>query len=368
MAVKEFLALTMPTKVSFALMILVPYFYVGDAVAQTIDLSTDSAEVSPESRQFPSTSLPQSREDNYSRYILGPGDEVSLSVVGLPEFSQPQVILPDGTIAVPLLGSVSANGKTLQELETSITRRLSFYLIEPSVTLSLLSLRPVSVVVAGEVNRPGPIQLESLTASSGANAPTLTAALATAGGIRRTADLRNVTVQRRLPDGDQTTFTVDLWESIFQGSQSEDVILRDGDTIFISRISEGSNVDSQLVAQSSLAPEVIGVSVIGEVESPGEVQISPNSTAINALAVAGGHNNDANLTTVGLLRLNDNGQLERLELDLSDSTDSTPVRDGDVIVVPAKGYLNFVDSIARTLQPITAPFNFLLLIDSVLGR
>jgi len=67
-----------------------------------------------------------------------------------------------------------------------------------------------------------------------------------------------------------------------------------------------------------------------------------------------------------LLRLNETGQLEGQNLNLKGLSDTTPVQNGDIIVVPRKGYLNVVDAVARTLQPITAPFNFFLLLDNVL--
>lgn len=345
----------------------------GSAIAQVLDTEPQGSEIPAESEFSPLVPAVEETPEEASfqqlgadyRYILGPGDEISLSVVGFPDLSQSQIVLSDGTITAPLIGSVTAAGRTLQELELAIARQLGFYLVDPVVNLNLLSLRPVAVIIGGDVNRPGPVQLESLTVSSGATAPTLTAALSSAGGVRRTADLRNVMIQRRLSNGEETTLTVDLWQSMFQGTQGNDVLLQDGDVIFVSRAPQGAEIDPQLVARSSLAPASVNVRVIGEVEQPGTVQIPPNSNVLTALATAGGYNNDANLGTVALLRLNDEGQLEGQDLNLRDLTDNTPVQEGDVIVVPKKGYLNVIDAVARTLQPITAPFNFLLLLDSV---
>ena len=105
--------------------------------------------------------------------------------------------------------------------------------------------------------------------------------------------------------------------------------------------------------------------MIGEVNRPGEVQVSPESIVTDALAVAGGHNDDANLSQVALVRLMDNGQVDAQELDLRDFTDGTPIQEGDVIVVPKRGYLTFFDAISRAIQPITSPFNLFLLLERV---
>lgn len=336
----------------------------------------------PSPQPFPST-LPLPAADSFTtfgsgtaNYLLGPGDQIGIDVIGFPEFENTRVILPDGTIELPLIGSVTAANRTIESLREEITRRLSFYLVEPVVELNLSVLRPVVVTVAGEVYRPGPVQLNSLTTvntrvgdnsqlSSASTAPTLSTALVSAGGVRRSADLRDITVQRQRPNNRSETITVNLWQSIFEGVQGDDILLQDGDIVFVPEASEISEVDPLVVARSSLSPGTVRVRVIGEVTRPGEVQVSPESVVSDALAVAGGHNDDANLSQVALVRLQDNGQVEAQELDLSSFTDSTPIQEGDVIVIPKKGYLNFFDAISRAIQPITTPFNLFLLLERV---
>lgn len=306
-------------------------------------------------------------ENSTSRYILGAGDQISVSVIDFPEFSLTQAVLPDGTITLPLIGAVQASDQTLDTLRVEVTRRLSAYVIDPAVELNLVSLRPAVITVGGEVFRPGPIQLNSLPTSTSATIPTVSTALVNAGGVRRSADLRSITVQRRLPNGNQETLTVNLWESIFQGEQGGDIVLQDQDVVFVPKALADSDIDPRLVSRSSLAPEQINVRIIGEVNRPGETEVSPDSTVLSTLAAAAGPNSDANLRDVALLRLDDRGQLIGQQLDLRSFEDTTPVQDGDIIVVPKKGYLNFLDGVSRTLRPITTPFSFLLLLNNVGG-
>ena len=161
------------------------------------------------------TSLPpcsDNPENLFSDYLLGPGDQIQFIVFGYEEFEGPRVILPDGTINMPLIGSIRAAGKTLEDLGQEVENRLNLYLTDPVVDTNLQVLRPVVVNVVGEVYRPGPIQLSSLTTVTTAirdtgtltnftNTPTLSTALTSAGGIRRTADIRSVKILRQLPNG-----------------------------------------------------------------------------------------------------------------------------------------------------------------------
>ena len=92
-------------------------------------------------------------------YILGAGDQISLSVIGYPEFTGTLAILSDGTITLPLVGPLRVSGLTPNQLSLALTQRLRTYLIDPVVSVGLAVTRPVVVTIAGEVHRPGPIQL-----------------------------------------------------------------------------------------------------------------------------------------------------------------------------------------------------------------
>ena len=221
-------------------------------------------------------------------YILGSGDQVAIEVFGYDEFTGSRVVLPDGTMPFPFLGSIRAAGKTVDNLSAEITQGLNAYLVNPVVNVSLTALRPVVVDVAGEVYRPGPVQLSSLTTAetqldvnaritAATTTPTLSSALVSAGGIRRTADIRSVIVRRQLPNGQVQDIAVNLWDAIASGGQGNNLVLRDGDSIFVPKAQPGAEIDPSLVASSSIAPDNVRVRVIGDgVVQPGEVQIQPN--------------------------------------------------------------------------------------------
>ena len=298
----------------------------------------------------------------YSEYVLGPSDQIVVSVVGYPEFEGGYVVLPDGTVTLPLAGSIPVAGRSLGQVEQLIDSQLRYYLVDPVVDVGLATLRPVIVSVSGAVHRPGPVQLTSLTNTNSASErtlqqdftdglPTLSAALLAAGGVTRDADIRVVTVRRLLPNGRLQTITIDLWEAIQAEGIGANFVLRDGDTVFLPRLN-GEELDRRLIASSSIAPETIPVRVVGEVTTPGEVQVSPDSSVSGAVAAAGGPTTDANLSNVVLVRMDESGEVTQQPLDLSSLIDSYQVQEGDVILVAKRGYLSFFHTLGRVLNPL----------------
>ncbi|MGB3297550.1 MAG: SLBB domain-containing protein, partial [Phormidesmis sp.] len=235
----------------------------------------------------------------------------------------------------------------------------------------LAVMRPVVVTVAGEVHRPGPIQLSGLSSSNGnplgiAGAtsegagslfqerpalPTLSSAVLLAGGVTRDADLRQVLVRRQLPGGQVEDLSLNLWEAITSNAGVTDIGLQDGDSIYIPRLI-GDEIDRHTVASSSLAPSTVRVKVVGEVVAPGEVAVPPDSSVSSAVAIAGGPTEDAQLSKVSLVRRDDAGQIVEEEIDLRNLVDDYQVEDGDVVVVAKRGYLSVIDGIGRVVNPV----------------
>lgn len=301
-------------------------------------------------------------------YVLGPGDQIDVEVFGYEEYTGSNVIMPDGTITLSLIGDVQAAGRTVRQLNEEIYTRLNAVLVEPAVTVSLATLRPVVVTIAGEVQRPGPVQLRSITdadAESGTpeasleGMPILSSALMEAGGVTSYADIRQVEVRRSLPSGEVAAKTINLWDAIWSENVPEDLILQDGDAVFVPRITNGDAIDRRLLARSSLSPDTIQVRVVGEVIEPGELAIDPDSSISGAIASAGGPTPDASLRRVELVRLNDNGVIERQQMDLRNLIDDFQVEDGDVVFVPKQRSFAGLDLIVRLLNPFSSIVNLI---------
>jgi len=165
-----------------------------------------------------------------SDYTLGAGDRLHLAVSGAPEDSGNYDVLTDGTLNLPQLGSIAVQGMTVQQASAAIAMRYAALLPQAEITLNLLMVRPMSVAIAGAVNRPGSY---TLPLQAGNKFPTLIQAIRLAGGITHAADLRQVQIRRPQADGAEQQFTLNLWALSQTGTPEQDLTLRNGDRILI---------------------------------------------------------------------------------------------------------------------------------------
>ena len=302
-------------------------------------------------------------------YIIGPGDKLNLKVFSAPELSSVLPVLSDGTVSLPLLGSVSVAGLTLQQATYWIGDLLSQELLRPDLQLTLESPRPMQISIIGQVQRPGlyvmgqgnqvPSASVDDVVEPASGLPTLVSAIQKAGGITQQADLREVRLQRRLP-GVNPRYKLarfNLHELLFKGNQTQNPFLFDGDVIEVALADETPQEAVEL-ATVNLSPSTISVNIIGEVDRPGILSIRANTPLSQAIMMAGGTNEwRANRGSVELIRLNRNGSVtsKSFRLDLSASASNTvnpPLRDGDIVRVKrnllAKGS-DVVDGVSRPL-------------------
>jgi polysaccharide export outer membrane protein len=294
-------------------------------------------------------------------YILGAGDELSIAVYGYDEYTLTTAILPDGTITLPLVGQIQAAGKTTEQFKQHLTERLRAILVNPAATVTVLTPRPIVVNVAGEVMRPGPVRGTDLQGT-----PTLSAALISAGGVTRSADIRQVYLRRVGPNGGNQSYTINLWEAISTDSASADPLIQDGDSIYVPPLGEGEVLDRQLLARSSFSPATVRVRVVGEVTQPGEVQVPPGSSVSSAVAIAGGPTEDARLSRVAFIRMNEQGVIERQVIDLRNLSDTHEIQDGDVVIVPKRQDTSFLQMVGRVLNPLGSVIGILEGLDGLL--
>lgn len=322
-------------------------------------------------------------------YTLGAGDKLQINLFNVPELSGEFRVAADGQMNLPWIGTVNVDRLTLTETKQLLTQQYKPFLKRPPlVTLTLLETRPVRVVVAGEVNRPGTYQpttdvgnvalpgqfAPTNSTQINRNAlqwPTLTQALQTAGGITQQADIRRVTVRRPLRDNRVRVAQVDLWQLIRGGNSAQDITLRDGDVIVVPQAAELDPAMAYRLGTASFSPRNIRVQVVGEVTRPGAVEIPTNSSLNQAILAAGGFDNDrAKTTDVQMVRLNPDGTVDKRTIAVNFSSppnaDTNPVmRDNDVLVVQRTSTAKVTDrakGIGGILSPFAGVFSLLRLI------
>lgn len=303
-------------------------------------------------------------------YVLGPGDRIRIDIFNIPEFSGPEngvhEVLVDGTLTLPMAGTVAVQGFTLAEAQAALATSYARLLTRPpQLTVTLLSARPVRVVVAGEVNRPGTytIDLEAETSggsgsSAGRQWPTLTQVVQAAGGITQQANIKDIQVRRPQRQGD-AVLTTSLWDLIRTGDISQDVRLRDGDTIVIPKAVAISPEESVAISSANFSPSEMPVQVVGEVASPGGVTLPANATLNQAILAAGGFESSrAQSSRVQLVRLNPDGSVDQrtVQVDLSAAANDTTnpiLRPNDVVMVDRNVAATAGDTLGLFLRPLT---------------
>lgn len=285
-------------------------------------------------------------------YTLGAGDRVRVEVFDVPEYSKEYQVLIDGTINLPVIGSLPVRGLTIPQVTQFISQQYGPFVQRPLVTVNLLAPRPVKFGISGEVNSPG-FYTVALTADR--QFPTITEAVRLAGGLTGTADVGQVQL-RRMFQGKEQFFIVSLWE-LFQNSNSAfDLSLRDGDTIIVPT---ASNIDldrNRQLAAASFAPQVtppLKIALVGEVSRPGAYTIKPQEIRIDrdrisssppslteAIAQAGGITQQADIRRIQVRRPDRAGNSQVISVNLwqllqaGDLSQDALLHDGDTIVIP----------------------------------
>lgn len=322
--------------------------FVGQAVAQETNRSSANAT---------DRSLTPSVQPVALTYQLGAGDQIGIEVYQAPRYSGEFVILVNGTVTLPVVGNISLAGMTIEQARERIVEQYSRIIRRPSVTIRLLNPRPVQVGVAGEVGRPGSYTVDR----DGNSFPTITEILETAGGVRPSADLRQVEVRRPRHNGTTEVVTVDLWQLIQTGNLSNNIMLQDGDTVFVPTATTLSLAESTQIADASFASQentAINIAIVGEVFRPGPYTVTdtartsdagvPGSagssgqlpTVTRAIQVAGGITPTANIRQVQIRRLTRTGVEQTFQVDLwkllseGDLEQDVILQDRDTIIVP----------------------------------
>src|ERR1700685_1143382 len=88
-------------------------------------------------------------------YTVQPGDVLKVSVWKEPQLQDPILIRPDGGFSFPLVGEVDGRGKTVAELQVIVAQRLSKYISDPVVSISVTEIHGNKVYVIGQVAKPG---------------------------------------------------------------------------------------------------------------------------------------------------------------------------------------------------------------------
>jgi len=258
------------------------------------------------------------RERSTEPYRFYVGDRISITSAIDSSINQEEInVLGDGTISLSLIGQVRVAGKTIRDLQRELNDRYAKYFQNPSVVVQVL-----------EGDTPLRDLLDSVDARAGQ------------GGQSRNAVVS--------PDG---TIQLPLVGSVPAIGLTLKEVAREVNARYRTRV-RGIEVTPVLTER---APRFIYV--VGEVAQPGQFTLTGPTSAMQAIALAGGFNSGGNLRQIIVFRRDQNYKLMATKLDLAGAlfgkrphpSDEIWLRDSDIVLIPKQPIQRLSEQVNRYL-------------------
>ncbi len=278
-----------------------------------------------------------------SGYVLGPDDQILIRVLdGLDLGDKPVLIGANGNITLPLIGRVTAAGRTVEQLESDLAGLLKPYIHAPQLSVTVTEFRSQPVSVFGAVATPGVFQLRGRKS--------LYEVLSMAGGPRETAGA-TVSIIRLAengliplpgaasdPTGRYTSAELDLQEILDGRHPASNIEIKPHDVVSVSQ----GNVRM--------------VYVVGDVQRSGAFNLGGQRTlsVLSALSLAGGLGRTAKPEHAKIFRPAPD-RLTHQEFDvnikqlLAGKGEDLGLRPDDVLVIPTSSRKSFEVLVSGTL-------------------
>jgi polysaccharide export outer membrane protein len=274
--------------------------------------------------------------------LIGADDTINIESVSSEELNKAWRVNASGDLNLPLVGKIHAEGLTVEQLESEISKRLKKYVVDPQVTAYVSETRSQPVVVTGAVATPGTFQL--------AGHRTLLDMLVQAGGpkdagatltLRRDAQFGALTGPgvRVEQDGKYSVREVKLEDVLGGHSSVADIPIKPYDVISVSR------------------HEAKNVYIMGEVNKPGTVELvtSDQMPLSTLVAMAGGLTHQASAKKARIMASGgaDNRRMVS-EVNIKNIIDGrspdVDLHPGDIVVVPSNQVRVYMQALSMSLM------------------
>ena len=155
-------------------------------------------------------------------YVISANDQVNVKVFGQDNLTATYAVSPTGMLTMPLVGLVTASGRTSVQLTEALQKALRPFVKNPIVTVTVAGRDSFQVYFSGEVGHPGEINLQRST--------TLLQGLAMAGGLTRFASGR-IVLLRQSPNGVTQRYATTFYKVLSGKDQLDRFLLERGDYI-----------------------------------------------------------------------------------------------------------------------------------------
>lgn len=266
---------------------------------------------------------------NAEQYKIGPNDLLEISFWQDVQLNAEVYVTQDGMITLDVIGSIEAAGKTTKELQELIVQRMSR--LNTRISQAVVRVKQYNyqhLFIKGEVGKSGKLSFE--------NIPDLWTVINEAGGVTPYGDLSRVTIIRGGENAGKIE-VVDVLSALNSGQLDKLPKLKRLDTIEIPKNPVGlpsSDLSNQIKKDKNL------IYVIGAVKAPGPIKFEENVDILEALALAGGPSNDADMKRARIIT-KDGQYGQSIEVNLEKYTESGYparyiMRSEDTFVLPAK--------------------------------
>jgi polysaccharide export outer membrane protein len=253
-------------------------------------------------KSAPSTFAPVANIPVPADYILGPGDQLSVTLYGSQNRSLTLKVERDGHIVLPDIGPMTVSGERFSSVKAAIEQRIERQKLGVHAVVTMGDIRAIRVFVLGEARRPGTYTLSSLG--------TITSALFAAGGVKRIGSLRKIELKRQ----GALVRRLDLYDLLIRGDTSDDAKLLEGDVIFVPAVGPTASVN-------------------GEVRRPAIYELSAAATVADLLQLAGGLTPEADASKAMLTGFDAERRRVVLAVDLAAGVHRQELHNGDLLSV-----------------------------------
>jgi protein involved in polysaccharide export with SLBB domain len=257
-------------------------------------------------------------------YIVGPEDQLNISVYGNSLVNWKLDVSPEGNVNIPGAGILNVAGKTIEQATASIKSKLiaNNYAIGrgTDVQVSLGNIRSIKVIMVGELVKPGTYTLPSLATAFNA--------LSSAGGPNDIGSYRKIEIIRN----NRVIRTLDIYDFLVKGSQKDNISLQDQDVIRVPSYR-------------------IRVDLRGEVKTPALFEVLPGENLDDVIRFSGGFSDQAYTARIKVTQVSDQ-QRRITDVFENDYKNYIPLR-GDKYVVDRilDRYTNRVTILGAVFRP-----------------
>lgn len=236
-------------------------------------------------------------------YIMGPGDNLIVQLYGKENATHSLTINREGQVQFPDIGPINLAGLKFSQVQSLLSRTVQEQMIGVKSSITMGNLRTIRVFVLGDVKQPGSFVVSSLS--------TMTNALFASGGVSKIGSLRNIQLKRR----GRVITRLDLYDLLLKGDTRSDQRLLPGDVLFVPTIGKTAGIS-------------------GEVRRPAIYELKSERNVGELIKLAGGLRPRAHLESARIERINKQGELTIVDLDLANRVNyKKAIKEADVLQV-----------------------------------